>query len=257
MTHTSSDSTRRFSNRVADYVKARPGYPREVVELLAREIGLKTDWTVADIGAGTGISSRLFLENGNKVIAVEPNDAMRAAADETLGENASYRSIVGTAEATTLADSSVDLVVAAQAFHWFDRDAFRREALRILKSGGWLALIWNDRQAGGTAFLDGYERLLHTHAIDYKAVNHRNIGEDGLRAFFAPAVMKRIALRNAQRFDFDGLRARLQSSSYAPAADDPRSGPMLASLCELFDQTQQGGVVEMLYTTEISFGQLK
>lgn len=253
----SRQSTTRFSNRVADYVKARPEYPREVIDALSREVDMDSGWIVADVGAGTGISSKLFLENGNAVIAVEPNLAMRAAADEQLASFATYRSVNGTAEATTLDDACVDLVVAAQAFHWFDRPAFRREAVRILKPGGCLALIWNDRLAGGTPFLDGYERILHTFAIDYVAVNHRNIGVDGIRDFFAPAEMKLIELKNAQRFDFDGLQSRLLSSSYAPPESDPRSKPMLEALRKLFDETNKAGIVEMLYTTQIFVGKLK
>ncbi len=251
------DPTRRFSNRVADYVKARPGYPSELLAALSRAVGFHSNWVVADVGAGTGISTRLFLENGNEVFAVEPNDAMRSAAQRAFAGNPKFHAVNGTAEQAALADASVHLVVAAQAFHWFDRNAFRHEAVRILKPGGCLALIWNDRQAGGTPFLDGYEQVLHTHAIDYKAVNHRNISEKDLVDFFAPAAMKRIELANAQRFDFDGLCSRLLSSSYAPALEDPRSGPMLTALRKLFDETNQNGIVEMLYTTEISVGQLK
>jgi hypothetical protein len=151
----------------------------------------------------------------------------------------------------------VNLVVAAQAFHWFDRAGFRRECERILQPSGCLALIWNDRQCGGTPFLDAYEALLRTYAIDYVAVNHRNIASSDLDSFFAPMPMSLINLENAQRFDFDGLRSRLLSSSYAPAADDARSGPMLHALKSIFDQCNEDGVVEMLYTTQIYVGRLK
>lgn len=249
--------TTRFSNRVADYVKARPAYPRGVLDALVRSVGFARDWVVADVGAGTGISTRLLLEHGNRVVAIEPNDAMRAAADAQFASDPNYRSLPGTAEATTLDGTSVDLVLAAQAFHWFDRAGFRRECDRILRPGGCLALVWNDRQTAGTPFLDRYEQLLHEFGTDYKAVNHRNIGADDIASFFAPATMQLFELENAQHFDLDGLRSRLLSSSYAPAAEDPRSVPMLAALRELFDQTSTDGVVEMRYTTQLYVGRLK
>lgn len=249
--------TTRFSNRVDDYVRARPGYPPQVIATLRERIGLSPAWVVADIGAGTGISAKLFLEAGNAVIAVEPNEAMRTAAAKSLHHFGRFGAVNGTAERTTLAESSVRLVIAAQAFHWFDRPAFRRECERILEPGGHVALIWNDRKTAGSAFLEGYEQLLHDFGTDYLSVNHRNIGNAGVSDFFTPARCQCETFPSAQRFDFEGLKARLLSSSYAPPIDDPRSGPMLGALRELFDATQQDGTVEMTYETQLYWGQLK
>src|SRR4051812_35209407 len=117
-----SDTVERFSNRVANYVKYRPGYPPEILEIFRDEMNLTGDSVVADIGSGTGISARVFLENGNPVFGVEPNAAMRAAAKEFLKSFPQFESVEGTAEATNLPDRSVDLVIAAQAFHWFDHE---------------------------------------------------------------------------------------------------------------------------------------
>src|SRR5262245_50759059 len=127
-----SDSVSRFSNRVANYVKYRPEYPREIVAFLGEACGLKKDSVIADVGCGPGISSKIFLENGNRVLGVEPNEAMRDAAREYLAAYNNFSIIDGRADATTLSDASVDFVIAAQAFHWFEPDATRAEFKRIL-----------------------------------------------------------------------------------------------------------------------------
>ena len=161
-----ADSKTRFSSRVEAYVAARPGYPKEVIGLLQDRIELTPASRVVDVGSGTGISCELFLQNGNPVTAVEPNEAMRAAAEKALAHFAGFRSVNGSAEATTLPDQSADLVISAQAFHWFDRSATRREFLRILRTGGFVLLMWNDRKLTGTAFLEDYEKLLIAHGTD-------------------------------------------------------------------------------------------
>src|SRR5215203_3908885 len=149
-----SQSVERFSNRVADYARYRPGYPREILSLFESDCGLTPHSIIADIGSGTGKLSELFLTNGNPVFGVEPNALMRETADALLANYPGFRSVNGTAEATTLADSSVDFVTAAQAFHWFDPVVAKVEAARILKAGGWAALIWNDRKLTSTPFLE-------------------------------------------------------------------------------------------------------
>src|ERR1700758_1522540 len=148
-----SDPTTRFSNRVDNYVRYRPGYPYAVMELLGRECALTPDAIVADIASGTGLLTRIFLENGNRVFAVEPNPEMRQAGERLLAGYHKFVSVAGTAEATTLTDHSIDLVTAAQAAHWFDQSKARREFVRILKPGGWCALIWNDRRTDSSPFL--------------------------------------------------------------------------------------------------------
>lgn len=249
-------STERFSDRVADYVRYRPGYPPATLDLLRREIGLSAASVVADVGSGTGISAALFLAAGAEVYAVEPNDAMRAAAESLLAGQAKLHSVPGTAEATTLPDASVDVVAAAQAFHWFDRERARAEFARILRPAGHVVLLWNSRHVDATPFLRAYEALLKRFATDYEAVNHQNVDASAVARFYAPGSCVRAVLPNSQTFDFTGLRGRLLSSSYAPAAGDPRHEPMLAELRRLFDDHAVEGTVRFDYDTEIYYGGL-
>jgi len=249
------DATQRFTSRVDDYVKARPGYPAGVVDVLRARVGLDSTWAIADVGSGTGISARLFLQAGNRVFAVEPNDAMRAAAEKSLAHFQNFTSVVGTAERTTLPDGAVHLVVAAQAFHWFDRAAFRAELPRICKPGGQVLLLWNDRLLAGSPFLEAYERLLQQFATDYKAVNHQNITPEDLAAFFGRPP-SRADLPNEQRLDFEGLRARLLSSSYVPRQGHERFAAMLAELRRIYDVNAEADAVRVLYRTQMFFGPL-
>ena len=171
-----TDSTQRFTGRVEDYARHRPAYPPELLELLRRECGLTKDTVVADVGSGTGILARLSLDNGNRVIAVEPNDEMRRAGELLLSGHGRFESVTGTAEATTLPQRSVDLITAGQAFHWFDPGAARKEFARVLKPGGKVVLVWNDRRKRGGPFLEAYEGLLETYANDYAEVEHGREG---------------------------------------------------------------------------------
>ena len=250
------DPTTRFSDRVADYIRYRPGYPDEIVATLERETGVAPGAVVADVGSGTGISSELFLRHGYEVYAVEPNREMREAAEEVLGPQPGFHSVDGRAEATTLPDSWVDLVTAGQAFHWFDCNGARRELTRVLRSADcYVALFFNSRQSDTTPFLAGYEALLHEHAADYARVNHRNVGNDELRGFFGGHYEKRV-FPNDQSFDFESLKGRLLSSSYAPAPGDPRHEPMITALRELFEKHEEKGRVTFLYDTELYFGRI-
>lgn len=251
------DSTSRFSDRVDSYVRYRPSYPTAIFDLLATECGLQADWVVADVGSGTGILSRSFCDRGHKVYCVEPNQPMRAAAQRHLGDTAGFISISGTAEDTTLPAASVDLIAAAQAFHWFDPTAARREFTRILRAQGWVVLIWNDRRKQSTPFLRDYERLLLTHGTDYRQVDHTRIGEVELEAFFGPAGYQSASFENTQVFDFRGLHGRLLSSSYAPAEGDPGYPAMAQELQQIFDTHQVDGQVTFEYDTRVFFGQLE
>lgn len=249
----SLDSTKRFSTRVSDYVKYRPDYPREIVGLLVRKIGLSPGWTIADIGCGTGISCRMFLENGNRVIGVEPNDDMRRAALAEFAGQPRFEAIPGTAEATGLPDQSVDLVIAAQAFHWFDHPAFARECRRILRPdpGGWVAVMWNTRQSNTSEFSTQYDELLMRFGTDYKEVAHRTPMSVERFAGIFDVPSERLALPNHQVFDFDALRGRVRSSSYTPLPGQPGHDELYVGLRELFDRHQQGGQVRFDYETEL------
>ena len=251
----SPDPTRRFSDRVENYVRYRPRYPAGVLPFLCQTLGLTPRWTVADLGSGTGISCEPFLKNGNVVFGVEPNRDMREAAERLLHSHPNFRSIDGTAEGTGLPDHSIDLATAMQAFHWFDAAATSRELGRILKPAGWVVLVWNDRKFD-SPFLADYEALLNEFGTDYGQVRHDNVTEDRLRSFFGPAGYEKHVLPNEQRFDYAGLEGRLLSSSYVPAPDEPRHAGMIAALRRLFDRHQREGEVRIDYDTRIYYGRV-
>ncbi len=251
-----SNATSRFSDRVENYVRYRPGYPDEVLRVLERECGLASRHVVADIASGTGIWTRMLLENGNPVFGVEPNLEMRQAGERLLAGFANFTSVAGTAEATTLADESVDFVTAAQAAHWFDREPAQREFARILKPGGWLVLLWNERLTDSTPFLRDYEQLLLKYGTDYGDVRHERT-TDEVNQFFDPVPFQERVFPLRQEFDFAGIEGRLLSSSYAPGPEHPRYAPMLAALRQLFDLHAVAGRVAVDYKTRVYFGQLK
>ena len=248
--------TKRFSNRVENYVRYRPRYPIEIVPTLQQECGLTKDSVIADIGSGTGFLTELFLENANTVFGIEPNREMREAGDRLLKRYQRFTSVNGTAEATTLPDNRVDFIASGQAFHWFDRTKCRMEFVRILKRPGWVVLIWNDRRTDTSPFPAGYESLLETYATDYKEVNHKRVDSAVLQEFFGAKPNCSI-FPNFQHLDFEGLKGRLLSSSYAPEAGQPKHEEMLAALKELFDTHQQSGKVTFEYDTTVSYGQLE
>jgi SAM-dependent methyltransferase len=252
-----TDPTQRFTGRVEDYARYRPGYPRELLDLLRRECGLTETSVVADVGSGTGILARLLLENGNRVIAVEPNDEMRQAGERLLAAYPRFESVAGTAEATTLPESSVDLITVGQAFHWFDPETARMEFARVLKPGGKVVLVWNDRRKLGGPFLEAYERLLDTYATDYAEVEHGREGSlEKVRGFFAPNPVHTATFVNRQILDYGGLRGRLLSSSYISAEGQPGHRDMLKELDHIFRNNQRGGRVIIEYDTRAYHGLL-
>ena len=250
------DSTQRFSSRVDNYVRYRPGYPSQVLELLTAECGLKPSSIVADIASGTGILTRVLLENGNRVFGVEPNPEMRRAGEQLLARYPGFTSVAGSAEATTLDDHSVDIVTAAQAAHWFDREKARREFVRILVSGGWTVLLWNERDTDSTPFLPEYEQLLLTYGTDYQEVRHERT-TDAIDTFFAPSPFQSRVFQHSQEFDAQALEGRLLSSSYTPQPEDASYESMLRELRRIFDRHQCNGLVSFPYTTRVYYGRLE
>ena len=250
-----SNATSRFSDRVENYVRYRPGYPPEVLETLKAECGLVPSHVCADLASGTGIWTRDLLENGNPVFGVEPNAEMRKAGERLLAEFPKFTSVVGTAEATTLADQSVDFVTAAQAAHWFDRARARREFVRILKPGGWLVLLWNERITDSTPFLRDYEQLLLTYGTDYQDIRHERTTAE-VNQFFDPAPYQERVFEMRQEFDYAGLEGRLLSSSYAPGPEHPQHAAMLRELRRIFDERAADGRAAFEYKTRLYFGHL-
>ncbi|WP_219836793.1 class I SAM-dependent methyltransferase [Paenibacillus sp. R14(2021)] len=250
------NSKERFSDRVDTYVKFRPSYPVEAIDHLYAVVGLRPDSVVADVGAGTGIFSKLLLERGSSIIAVEPNNEMRSAAEATLAQESNFLAVCGSAEATTLTNQSVDFIVCAQAFHWFDRPAAQAEFKRILKPGGQAVLIWNSRLTQGTPFREGYDDLLRRFATDYEQMTHKNISSADLAAFFKPETMQEARFTMRQAFDYESLKGRLQSSSYSPMPGHPHYEPMIAALRELFDANAEDGKIQFDYETEVYWGEV-
>lgn len=253
---TATDSKQRFSSRVADYVRYRPGYPAAILDLLRAERGLTPASVIADVGSGTGLLARLFLENGNELYGVEPNSEMRAAGEQWLQSYPRFHSIAAPAEATTLPDGSVDFVVAGQAFHWFEPPAARKEFARILRPRGSVAVVWNERRIETSALLRAYEEMLRRFSDDYAQVSAQYPEGRRMAEFFAPGKFSERTFPNEQLFDFKGLRGRLLSSSYSPPKDHPNHAPMLDELRQIFDAHNENGRVRIEYTTHIYYGGL-
>jgi len=250
-------TTERFSGRVDDYVRHRPNYPPAVIDEVLAIAGLCAGATVADVGSGTGILSSQLLGAGLHVYGVEPNAAMRAAAEVHLEGQSGFTSVAGSAEVTDLPATCVDAVTCAQAFHWFDMDRARDEFRRILRPGGMVAILWNERRKGGTPFLEAYEGLLQTYGTDYNVVDHTNVDRARLAAFFGGEHFHSLAFDHEQRLDRDGLHGRVASSSYVPGRDSAGWQPLVAELDRIFDRCHQDGCVIIEYATTLHIGTLR
>lgn len=249
-------STERFSTRVEAYREHRPRYPREVVDVLRRECGLTSDLVIADVAAGTGLLTEIFLANENPVIAVEPNAAMRSVCEELEAEYPKLRCVDGTAEATGLTDGSVDMVTVGQAMHWFDLEKARKKFARVLRPGGWCVVVYNHRKMRGDDFHDGYERILVEFGKDYRKVQSSHLTDDKLAGFFAPSEMRCVTLPNHQDLTLEGLQGRVLSSSYMPQEGDVKYPAMMDAIEDLFTRHTKDGVVRMEYGTAVRFGQI-
>jgi SAM-dependent methyltransferase len=244
----------RFSGRVEAYARFRPGYPPELLDWLRGRIGLSPSWDIADIGSGTGILSSMLLAGGNRVYGVEPNDEMRAAAERALAANPRFVSVRGSAEATGLPDASVDLVAAAQAFHWFDPALTKREWRRILRPGGHALVVFNSRRIDASPFMRAYEELLRARAVDYQEVDHRRALGARLREFLGEWIPWRHEF--STRHDFAGVRGLSESSSYVPSPEHPKHAAFMEELRRLFDAHAVDGLVVFLYETEAFAGRI-
>src|ERR1035437_1840160 len=247
----------RFSDRADDYVRYRPHYSPEVVLALQQACGLRPQHLIADVGCGPGLLAKIFLENGNRVVGVEPNREMRIAGENYVAGHPNFSMVDSSAEATGLADASVDFVVAGQAFHWFRPDDARVEFARIVKPEGWVVLVWHDRDTESTPFLRAYEDFVRRYSTDYEQVTHKYLASyDALQRFFAPNEMTLILQHNQQTLEFDGLRGRLLSSSYVPKAGE-KYAAMMRELPRLFSSHAENGHVILEYDTKIYYGHLQ
>jgi SAM-dependent methyltransferase len=248
------DSTARFSGRAQAYASGRPGYPPQIAGHVARELALAPGAVIVDLGSGTGLSSRIFLQAGFRVIGVEPNAQMRAQAERALADMPDFVSVAGSAQATTLPDAGADCVVAAQAFHWFDLNATRAESLRILRAPPRAALIWNVRRTQESDFSRGYERLLLEFGNEYPHIRERHTDENSIGALFGGPHWRRSDFEHVTESDFELLAARVSSTSYLPAPHDSAYAPMMRALRQLFDSNQRAGRVTMQYDARVYTG---
>jgi SAM-dependent methyltransferase len=249
-----TDPTLRFSSRAENYVRYRPSYPGEVIATLRNECGLLPSSLIADIGAGAGALTELFLKNGNRVVAVEPNREMREASERLHGEYPGFRSVDGRAEATTLNDGAVDFAVVGQAFHWFDINEARPEFQRILKSPGWAMVVWNEREFQKTPFLIAYDQLLQRYAPDYARERHKNVYDHRLADFYGTAGFTTRRFSCRQELDFTGVKGRMLSSSYTPEPGHPNYDPMVGELFRIFQEHEIDGRVRFEYITWMYYG---
>lgn len=257
----SNDTLNRFSGRVENYVKYRPHYPDALFDFLEQEKVLQKGFSIADIGSGTGISSEPLLKRGYTVYGVEPNKEMRIAAESIFSSNSyqtlgAFVSIEATAENTLLPDHSVNTVIAGQAFHWFDKEKSKAEFKRILKPGGQVVLMWNDRRTDTTDFLKVYEDFLQMFGTDYKVVNHKNTQEKSVFEAFFGGSFKENNFYNYQDVDFAGLKGRVLSSSYMPDKGHADYDFMIYTLKKIFMRYQENGKVRLDYDTKVYYGPL-
>lgn len=253
-----SQPTQRFTSRVENYVRYRPDYPAGIIPLLEREIGLSPEWVVADIGSGPGNLTRRFLDFGATVYGVEPNDAMREAGEALMSDDANFTSVAGTAEATTLAVASVNLVTAGQAFHWFDPAPTREEFRRILTDPGWVALIWNRRSDAISPMLEEYHEMLRSYSTDYDQVSVRDdrTGE-GMNILFADSSYAEFVLPHEQRLDAESFWGRLLSSSYTPLPGQPGHDEIRERSSQIFAAYAEDGLLQFPYETQVYLGQVR
>jgi len=244
------DPKKRFSSRVENYIKYRPSYPQKIIDFLKEKEILTEDMTIADIGSGTGILTKIFLDNDNVVYGIEPNKDMREAAEKLLYKYSNFSSFEGSAESTGLEDNSIDLIIAGQAFHWFDVEKTKKEFKRILKPNGYVVLIWNDRVKSGSDFNSKYESFILKYGTDYKEVRKN---EGNVNLFFR---YQKKNFDNFQELDFTSLKGRVLSASYIPLPDNPLFPKMILELEDLFNKHQQNGIIRLEYATKVFYGQL-
>jgi len=243
--------TERFSDRVDDYANYRPSYPETCIKFLQQQFNIDATTVIADIGSGTGILTRLLLDLGCEVVAVEPNDQMRSMAEKQLNGNTRFISINGTGERTNLQSCSIDLVTVAQAFHWMDQSKAKQEFTRILKPSGSIALLWNV-QTQTSAFGKAYEALKVKYGNDYVAI--RKTHEPDLAGFFSP---RKYAVKHFPHYkilDKKGMIGLIQSSSFMPTPTADNYDDMIGEAEAIFKNYEEGGLVKLNYETQVHYG---
>lgn len=246
--------TTRFTNTVEQYQKHRPSYPDAVLNLLTQYVPPHNN-SCADIGSGTGILSELLIAQGYTVYGIEPNTAMRQAAEKKLTQYKNFHSINGSAEQTHLPNKSIALITAAQAFHWFDISKTQAEFKRILQPQGWTALIWNLRDNQASKFMQAFEKLWITYGENYQQVAAEYFPFNQLKNFFAANTLQHHKFPSSQQYDLEGLKGRILSASYCPKTNNSQFEKLMQAVNVLFTEHQQQGYVTMHYQTVVYLGQ--
>lgn len=236
-----------FCAKAHDYHQWRVGYPPRLMVELAARIGLDPGWAVAEVGSGTGLLAEMMLDAGHRVAAVEPNDDMRRAAEARLVGRPGFTSVAAAAEDTGLPDGSVDLIVAAQSFHYFDQPRAKAEFGRLLTPRGAVLVLWNafDREM---ASYEGLFALQRDHAAKPDLVRRRDFARDeGLTSFFAPEGYAYWVIRHEQPLSLAGLEGLLFSLSYMPGRDAPGAAALRRAAAAFFARHAEDGVYRLRY----------
>lgn len=249
------DNRKQFDGKSEIYSRYRPDYPVDIILLLKENAGFKDDSIIADIGSGTGLFAKLFLRNGNTVYCVEPNSDMRNRAVRDIGEFNNCILVNGSAEKTTLPENAVDFIVAAQSFHWFDPVLAKKEFSRILKPGGFIALVWNDRKELPEGINHDYEAICRKYSKNYHESGSKVLNEEALKNFFN-GDYKLLVIEHNQKLDLEGLKGRYFSASYAINEEDDHYEELLKSFEEAFLRNQKNGFVKLEYETKVYLGTL-
>lgn len=247
--------TERFSDRVSNYLEYRPSYPAELVNTLITECGLTQDSVVADVGSGTGKFTDLLLRNNLQVFGVEPNKEMREAAEDLFTGNPKFSSVSGESCHTSLNANSVDLVTAAQSFHWFEPQATKEEFRRILRPEGSVALIWNKRDID-TEFQRDYDAMLARYCPDYTNLHHHNILDADIDKFNSPFAVRTFWFPYVQELNLSGFIGRMCSASYTPKAETKEHESLVDAAKVLYKTYAQNGRVEFAYKTTLYLAHL-
>lgn len=242
-----------FSKKADNYSKYRPDYPKEIINFLCQNIGLTQRSIIADIGSGTGISSKMFLENDNVVFGIEPNKEMRLTAEKYLSRYKNFHSIVGSSEDTKLSDASIDIIISGQAFHWFEPEPTKKEFLRILKTEGVVVIFNNRRKVSDDKFMNRYRDLVKKYSQNTENTTKR---EDTFN-FFYPSEVNKATFYNPQQFDLERLKGELLSYSNMPNEEDGVYDMMMVEIEDLWEQFNINGNITLEYETQLLYGKIK
>ena len=245
-----------YQGRAEYYGRARPTYPNLVITHLEEAGFLQRGMEIADIGAGTGKLSRLFLKAGYSIAAVEPEVDMREVAQRDLASYPDFHLYPGSSRAIPLLDQSVDLIAVGQAFHWFEQSSAKREFLRVLRHPKKLVTVDNRTVSGLETFWGTLREFLRAFIIDIPISSPYKGDRDAGRAEFF-FRHKLVTFPNNQILDFEGLKERVLSISNKPLSSHSMHEPLMDALRQYFDSHQQNGTVTLEYETRVFYGELR